>query len=153
MLTQWFVFTADVTLVTMFFQCAEEEAVVQLSGAVGLIPVRDLSDLYVSWTGRRLSLFSESWFQVLGNNFRTHISICGGWSQWWFKELKLAPFTWGLFQDEDGCVELMERSTSAPTQPTPASSSEGTAAAAGLDCSENSRLHAFVAHSLLTNDR
>lgn len=48
MLTQWFVFTADVTLVTMFFQCVEQEAVVQLSGAVGLIPVRDLSDLYVS---------------------------------------------------------------------------------------------------------
>lgn len=155
MLTQWFVFTADVTLVTMFFQCVEQEAVVQLSGAVRLMPVWDLSDLYVSWTGQSLSLLSsKSWFQVSGHSFRTNISVGGGWSRWWFKELKLAPFTWGLFQDEEDCVELMERSTSALTQPTPASSVWGNSCCSRSELFRNQqRLHAFVAHSLLTNDR
>lgn len=47
-LTQGFVLAADVSLVAESLQRAEQEAVVQLSGAVGLVPAGDLSDLYVS---------------------------------------------------------------------------------------------------------
>lgn len=47
-LTEGFVLAADVAPVAESLQRAEQEAVVQLSGAVGLVPVGDLGDLYVS---------------------------------------------------------------------------------------------------------
>lgn len=47
-LTEGFVLAADVAPVAESLQRAEQEAVVQLPGAVGLVPVGDLGDLYVS---------------------------------------------------------------------------------------------------------
>lgn len=49
LLTQRLVFTAHVTLVTVALQHLEQEAVVQLPGAVGLVPVGDLGHLHVTW--------------------------------------------------------------------------------------------------------
>lgn len=47
-LTLWLVFTADVPLVAVVFQRVEQVAVVELSGAVGLVPAWNLSDLSVT---------------------------------------------------------------------------------------------------------
>lgn len=44
-LTQWFVFTADVSLVVVVFQCVEQVAVVELSSTVRLVPAWNLSNL------------------------------------------------------------------------------------------------------------
>lgn len=44
-LTQRLVFTADVSLVLQPFQCVEQVSVVQLSGAVRLVPTGNLSHL------------------------------------------------------------------------------------------------------------
>ena len=47
-LTQRLVFAADVSLVAQVVQSVEQVAVVELSGAVGLVPAGNLSDLNVT---------------------------------------------------------------------------------------------------------
>lgn len=54
MLTAWLVLAANVSLVSLFLQCPEHVAVVDLSVAVRLMAVWDLSDLDMTW--ERLTL-------------------------------------------------------------------------------------------------
>lgn len=56
-LTEGLVLAADVSPVAVSLQPAEQEAVVYLSAAVGLVPAGDLSHLHVSWGGRRRYCF------------------------------------------------------------------------------------------------